>query len=707
MGDRSLAGDDLVGRTIADRYQIMSRLGAGGMGIAYRAWDSRTRALVVIKIPRPVFLVDPRFAERFSREVRLMQALCHSHIVPIVDVGEHDGLPFMVMRYLPGGSLSSRRLRDDQGVVKRNHPGMLHLWLPAIADALDHVHAQGVVHRDVKPANIFFDAFWQAFLGDFGIAKIVEDSAAFDRELTLTATHMGVGTQEYMAAEQFTPRAVIGARADQYALAITVYELLAASRPFTGATDNLILEIMTAPVPPLDRRVPALPMRLVQAVHRGLAKRPDERFASCAEFARNVLADVAPLADEPGVARLACPKCSHVIKIPIQEAGSRGRCTKCRKRLVIATDLGSLLTRDEEAMVSGQATTPWPSGDVATPEPVRIDVDGVPRSDSMSVRRRTKPPARKRLSERQSRQVAIGLGLLLVLAVMASTWWFWPRPVHVLDRRGRVVMDKEGIEAFPPKGWRRSEAPVEGAMVSFVLKSMKPVPCIRLLSGARPPASAKPTKVKVGDRWALTWSAPSPKLTWAGKLVSRVCATKVAGRDYSVEVTVPPHQADEAQLIANLVAGGLTPLEPTGPTVVKGLKAEYFKDKDLSEAFARGMWPTVDVDWSGGPPAGFPPANYSVRWTGFIVPFQTGLHTFSGTRDDGLRITIDGDTVVDEWVEGRADYVSREKFLKKEKRYSIRVEWYNGHGPGVCTLYWKGPIGEVELVPAECLMPGP
>ena len=168
MSSASTSPDELLSAPIAGRYRIVSQLGAGGMGVAYRAWDEQGGVPVVIKIPKRIFLEDPKFAERFHREIRLLQGLKQAHIVPIVDVGDHEGLPFVVMRFFPGGSLSHRRLRDDQGKPRPNSPAMLHLWLPAIAEALDYVHAQGVVHRDVKPANIFFDAFWGAYLGDFG-----------------------------------------------------------------------------------------------------------------------------------------------------------------------------------------------------------------------------------------------------------------------------------------------------------------------------------------------------------------------------------------------------------------------------------------------------------------------------------------------------------------------------------------------------------
>jgi hypothetical protein len=342
-------GDKLIGVTIVGRYRIMSKLGEGGMGVAYRAWNEHVGRPVVIKCPKKSFLEDPGFGERFLREIRLLQGLSHPHIVPIIDVGQHEGLPFVVLRFLPGGSLSDRRLRDADRKPRPNPAGMLHLWLPAIADALDHVHANGVVHRDVKPGNIFFDAFWGAFLGDFGIAKIVDESDSFDKEYTLTATHMGIGTQEYMGPEQFKPKERIDGKADQYALAVMVYEMLAGVRPFTGATVHLIVEVLEHPVPSIASYRRDLPASLVEAVHRGLAKTPAERFPNCRAFAAAVLWNVPPLEHESDVARLLCPnsKCGNIIKLSTEAAGREGKCRQCRGRMMVAEDLGALWMLEE------------------------------------------------------------------------------------------------------------------------------------------------------------------------------------------------------------------------------------------------------------------------------------------------------------------------------------------------------------------------
>ncbi|MFM8494700.1 MAG: protein kinase domain-containing protein [Planctomycetia bacterium] len=318
----------------AGRYRILSRMSATGMGMAYRAWDEQTQTLVVIIAPAPRALT---------------RGFSHPHIVPIGVVGEHEGLPFLAlaMPFLPGGSLAHRRLRGEDGKLLPNPPGMLHLWLPAVADALDYVHSQGIVHRDVKPANIFFDAFWHAFLGGFEIAKIIEESESFSRENTLTATNMGIGTLEYMGPEQFSPKPALDGRFDQYALAVTADELIAGRRPFTGTTAHLIVEVATMPAPRLDRAVRGLPASLVEAVHRGLAKNPQERFSTCSEFASQALRDVPVLADESDVARLLCPKCSNLLKLPIAAAGKKGKCPRCQTQMKVADDLGWLMTADE------------------------------------------------------------------------------------------------------------------------------------------------------------------------------------------------------------------------------------------------------------------------------------------------------------------------------------------------------------------------
>jgi serine/threonine protein kinase len=320
----SVTKDPLIGAIVVDRYRILARLGQGGMGVTYRAWDMEASRPVVLKHPKPEMLARPEFLERFSREAKMMAAFSHPNVAPIATVGEHDGIPYLVMPFLPGGSLSNRRLRDESGEPQPMHPSTLHLWLPQVAAALDYVHSQGVVHRDVKPGNVFFDAFWHAYLGDFGISKIVEETDSLDKEHTLTATSVAVGTQGYMAPELFAPKPVLDGRVDQYALAVMVYEILAGRRPFTGDTAHLIVEVTTKNVPPLRGFRRDLPRSLEEAVEQALAKHSGDRFESCLEFIEHALADVPPMQDEPDVARLLCPACENLLKLAHVRRGQEG-----------------------------------------------------------------------------------------------------------------------------------------------------------------------------------------------------------------------------------------------------------------------------------------------------------------------------------------------------------------------------------------------
>ena len=139
------------------RYRITSRLGEGGMGFVYRADDRHLHAPVVIKVPRRAMLDDPQFVERFQREIRSLVTLSHPHIGKIIDVGQHEGVPFAVMQYLDGGDLEARRPRNAEGHPLAVSPTALRDWLPEVAGALDFVHRKGYVHRDMKPVNVLFD----------------------------------------------------------------------------------------------------------------------------------------------------------------------------------------------------------------------------------------------------------------------------------------------------------------------------------------------------------------------------------------------------------------------------------------------------------------------------------------------------------------------------------------------------------------------
>jgi serine/threonine protein kinase len=285
------------GQEVLDgRYQLMGRLGEGGMGIVFRARDKRLQTDVVIKVPRCWPLSEEQFVPRFRMEVRALIHLAHPHIVTVLDEGEHDGLPYVVMRFLPGGSLEERTRAGHDIQALPMAQGALRGWLPDVASALDFIHRKGFIHRDVKPGNILFDADDNVYLSDFGLAKafasLASGGGAASASLGRATTGAGMvfGTPQYMAPEAIRGQAIDG-RADQYALAITVYELLAGRGPFAGLPLVQIAELQKAGQPPSLEAIDATILESVSvAVQKALAYDPAQRFVSCEAFAQAVLA---------------------------------------------------------------------------------------------------------------------------------------------------------------------------------------------------------------------------------------------------------------------------------------------------------------------------------------------------------------------------------------------------------------------------------
>ncbi|HEX4147560.1 MAG TPA: serine/threonine-protein kinase, partial [Pirellulales bacterium] len=284
------------GLTIAEgRYQQLTTIGEGGMGYVYRALDRNLKIPVAIKTPRRALLEEPAQILRFEQEIGALVQLSFPHIVPVIDVGRHDEQAFAVIRYLQGGSLQGRAV-DAHGRRLRLAAQSLGDWLPQIAKALDLVHDRGYLHRDVKPSNILFDQHDQVYLSDFGLIKVLDEAQA-SRSRRLTGEGFIVGTLDYMAPELLSGAACDG-RADQYALAITVYELLSGDRPFEWSTPAAaMLQHLSHAPQPLSARVPQLPAAISDAVQRAMAKDPRQRFVNCAAFADAMLRAAATAVD--------------------------------------------------------------------------------------------------------------------------------------------------------------------------------------------------------------------------------------------------------------------------------------------------------------------------------------------------------------------------------------------------------------------------
>jgi hypothetical protein len=291
--DEISAGHEIAG----GRYRIVETIGEGSMGRVFRAYDCRLETDVVLKFPLPpgAALSNSALLERFAREVRSLVTLSHPHIVRIIDAGELDGRPYVVLQYLARGSLSDRMARDGRMLPLAT----LRAWLAEVARALDFIHGQGFIHRDVKAANILFDVHENPFLGDFGIIKTL--AAGHDSDLdanTKTAPGFLVGTPSYVAPEIVLGQPSDG-RSDQYSLALTVYEVLTGRNIMAGPSPSatLVNQAKIDP-PPLVEVLPTVPRRVSDAIKRALSKDPAARFPTCAAFAQEVLAHVPSAAGE-------------------------------------------------------------------------------------------------------------------------------------------------------------------------------------------------------------------------------------------------------------------------------------------------------------------------------------------------------------------------------------------------------------------------
>ncbi|NLX97265.1 MAG: protein kinase [Rhodopirellula sp.] len=289
-------GLELAGR----RYSVADKIGEGGMGYVYRAQDRRLNTWVVLKVPRAAILEDPDAVQRFLREIRSLVQLAHPHVVRITDVGKHEGIPYAVMQYLSGGSLEDRRQTGEHGSPLPIVPSELRSWLPDVAKALDFVHAQGYVHRDVKPANILFDDHGNVYLSDFGVIKALAAEGRQTQSTAITGQGMVLGTPEYMAPEVIMGEAYDG-RADQYALGVVIYELLCGRTPFQASTPTAILvRQIKDSAPELESLLPGIPKSLSDAVKKSLAKNPEDRFCSCTAFAQAVVAGLEGMSGSNG-----------------------------------------------------------------------------------------------------------------------------------------------------------------------------------------------------------------------------------------------------------------------------------------------------------------------------------------------------------------------------------------------------------------------
>lgn len=266
--------DNLIGKSI-ERYSINKQVGLGGMATVYRAYDERLEREVAIKIIRTDAFPPnqlSRILKRFEREAKALGRLSHPNIIKVIDFGEYEGAPYLVMEFLPGGTVKQ--------LLGKPIPWQdaVNIILP-IAEALEYAHEQKIIHRDIKPSNILLTQKGQPMLTDFGIAKILETDDTF----TLTGTGIGVGTPDYMAPEQWTGSAT--AQCDIYSLGVVLYEMVTGKKPFTADTPAaILLKQATEPLKRPSSIVSGLPDALEGVLLKSLASDMKVRYQNVGEM---------------------------------------------------------------------------------------------------------------------------------------------------------------------------------------------------------------------------------------------------------------------------------------------------------------------------------------------------------------------------------------------------------------------------------------
>jgi hypothetical protein len=289
------------GTVVADRYRLEEPLGHGGMGTVWRAEHLRLRLPVAVKFLDPAIADDPEMLDRFMREAEAGAAVRGTHVVQMLDCGVDAGAPYIAMELLNGESLEAR-LRRRKTIT----PAELNKVFREVADAVGHAHDVGVIHRDLKPGNIFIARTGQHEITkvlDFGIAKVLHPALAEGHEAR-TRTGTLLGTPHYMSPEQARGIRNLDQRSDLWSLAVIAFECLTGERPFPGdAVGDVVVRICTAP-PPMPSAIAEVPAGFDAWFIEGVSKDPNQRFSSACKMADSLEAilvrPTAPSATRPG-----------------------------------------------------------------------------------------------------------------------------------------------------------------------------------------------------------------------------------------------------------------------------------------------------------------------------------------------------------------------------------------------------------------------
>jgi phosphate/phosphite/phosphonate ABC transporter binding protein len=363
----TLERTDVISRTrlLEGKYRLGRLIGEGGMGAVYEAEHEGLRAKVAVKLLSEHGSLDQKSVARFRREARAMGAIRHENVVSVMDTGtDEDGIPFLVMELLEGESLAGMLRRE-----RHLSPGLA-CWIASqVLAGLSAAHAQGVVHRDLKPGNIFIsrqsDGTHRVKILDFGISKLGGDSAT----LNVTAEGALVGTPNFMAPEQITGEAPLDSRVDIYAVGVLLYRMVTGRLPYVGKTpDELYRKVLSGQVTPPRRRNPDLPPELEAMILKSMALDRNQRYPDALSF-RLALHEIAPTLPGEIPSTTDAPRMSSPIAIPTPSPVTHvsHASTQAAGPAAIRTGLPSgshpvVVSGSHQAVVSGSHQAVVPAG---------------------------------------------------------------------------------------------------------------------------------------------------------------------------------------------------------------------------------------------------------------------------------------------------------------------------------------------------------
>lgn len=399
-----------------DHYLILNPVGLGGMALVYKAYDLQLEQDVALKMIRtdeiPPSQLD-RLMKRFEREAKAQSRFTHPNIVPVYDYGKFEGVPYLVLKYLPGGTLKERM--DGPFAIEET----LRILIP-ISDAVAYAHSKNVLHRDIKPSNIIFDHEDQPLLADFGIAKVLEAN-----EGTLTGTGLGVGTPEYMAPEQWQGKA--SEASDQYALGVLLYELLTGIKPFTAETPLAVAlkQINDPLIRPTDL-VPGIPLDVEHIIIKTMARKPEDRFTSVNELRDRLIvlaAEFAPaLKTKPAeeIATEAEKEQAAEIQIAIPESVSK----LASPQFEAAAPVEEPSIDETVDSVEPESAAPETESDAsAAPPEIKAEVLPAPEVQVKKEPKRREKSKRRAETKPKAKPAFRSWGLIIALLLLAGITW--------------------------------------------------------------------------------------------------------------------------------------------------------------------------------------------------------------------------------------------------------------------------------------------